>query len=87
LDFQWCIQACHHYHQSKPYCRPLNYLKYVKDLNPNAHVIVFKVAIKVDNETYDVEIVNLFSFTLKDTMSDWWNSYLGDYPDCTFAKL
>jgi hypothetical protein len=36
---------------SKPYCWPLNYFEYVKDSDPNVHVIVFKVAIRVNGET------------------------------------
>jgi len=51
---------------NRPYCRPLNYLEYVKNSDPNAHVRVFKPTIRVNNETYDVKIVNMFSFTLKD---------------------
>jgi hypothetical protein len=45
---------------NKPYCRPLNYFKYVKDFNLDAHIIVFQTAIKANNETNDVRIVNLF---------------------------
>jgi len=71
---------------SKPYYRPLNYPKYVKEFNPDAHVRVFKVAIRADNEIDDVKIVNLFSFTFKDIMSDYCNNYLGDYPNYTFAN-
>ncbi len=59
----------------------------MKDSNPNAHVIVLKATIKTNGETKDAEIVNLFSFTLKDIMSDWCNNYMGDYSNCTFAKL
>ncbi len=51
---------------NKPYYRPLNYHEYVKDFDPNAHVKVFKVAIKVHSETNDAKIINLFSFTLRD---------------------
>jgi len=54
----------------RPYCQPLNYPEYVKDVDPNAHVKVFKVAIKTNGETNDAEIVNLFSFTLKDNASN-----------------
>jgi len=50
---------------SKPYHWPLNYLEYVKDFHPYAHVKVFKVAIKVNGETNDANIVNFFSFTFK----------------------
>jgi hypothetical protein len=55
---------------NKPYHRPLNYPVYVKDPNPNVHVKVFKVAIRANNETNDVKIVNMFNFTFKDTMSN-----------------
>ncbi len=72
---------------SRPYHQPLNYPKYVKDFDPNVHVKVFKVAIKANNETNDVNFFNMFSFTLKDIICDWCNNYLGDYLDCTFAEL
>jgi len=36
---------------NKPYCWPLNYSEYVKDFDPNAHVRVFKFAIRVNGET------------------------------------
>jgi len=49
---------------------PFNYHEYVKDFNLDVHVRVFKVAIKANNKTNDVEIVNLFSFTLTTIMSN-----------------
>jgi hypothetical protein len=55
---------------NRPYHWPFNYSEYVKDSDPYVHVRVFKVVIKVNNETNDVEIVNLFNFTLKDIMFD-----------------
>jgi hypothetical protein len=55
---------------NRPYCWPLNYPKYVKDSNPDAHVKMFKVVIKANSEIDDAEIINLFSFTLKDIVSD-----------------
>ncbi len=72
---------------NRPYCQPFNYLEYVKDSNPDVHVRVFKATVKANGETEDVEIVNLFSFTLRDIMFDWRNNYMGDYPDYIFAKL
>ncbi len=70
---------------NKSYHRPFNYLEYVKDFDPNAHVRVFKVAFKINNETNDVKMIDMFNFTLKDIMFDWCNNYLGDYPYCTFV--
>jgi hypothetical protein len=59
----------------------------VKDFNPNVHVRVFKATIRTNGETKDVKIINIFSFTFKDIVSDWCNNYMGDYPNYTFAKL
>jgi hypothetical protein len=72
---------------SRPYRRPLNYPEYVEDSNLNAYVRVFKATIRANSETNDAKNVNLFSFTLRDTISNWCNNYLGDYPDCTFVEL
>jgi hypothetical protein len=72
---------------NKPYHQPFNYLKYVRNFNPNVNVKVFKVAIKANNETNDAKIVNIFSFTLKHIVSNWCNNYMGYYPNCIFAKL
>jgi hypothetical protein len=67
-----------------PYRRSFNYLEYVKDSDLNVHVKIFKVAIKANTEIDDVEIVNMFIFTLKNIMSNYCNNYMGDYPYCTF---
>jgi hypothetical protein len=72
---------------NKPYRRPLNYFEYVKNLNPNVHVKVFKTIIKANGETEDVKIVNMFSFTLKYTMYNWCNNYMGDYLECIFVEV
>jgi hypothetical protein len=55
---------------NRPYHWPFNYLEYVKDSNLDAHVKVFKVAIKANNETNDAKIINLFNFTFKNTVSN-----------------
>jgi len=72
---------------NEPYHWPFNYLEYVKGFDPYAHVKVFKFVIRAYSEIGDAKIVNLFIFTLNDIMFDWHNNYMGDYPDCTFAKL
>jgi hypothetical protein len=55
---------------NKPYHWSLNYPEYVKDCNLDPHVRVFKTTIKTNGETKEVKIVNMFSFTLKDIMSN-----------------
>ncbi len=54
----------------RPYHPPLNYPEYVKDFDPYAHVRIFKVAIRTNNEINNVKIVNLFNFTFKDIVFD-----------------
>jgi len=72
---------------NRPYHRPFTYPEYVIDSNPDAHVKVFKAAIRANNEADDAKIVSLFSFTFKNIVLDWCNNCMGDYPDCTFVKL
>ncbi len=72
---------------SRPYHRPLDYPKYVKDFDLDVHVRIFKATIRTNSETDDVKIVNMFNFTFKDIVSNWCNNYLGDYPYCTFIEL
>jgi hypothetical protein len=55
---------------NKPYHRPFNYLDYVKDSDPNVHVRVFKTTIRANGEIEDVDIDNLFCFTLRDIVFD-----------------
>jgi len=43
------------------------YPTYVKDIDPNVFVKIFKKIIKVNGETMEVDIINLFGFTLRDT--------------------
>jgi len=46
-----------------PY-QKLQYPTYVKDTNPNAHIKFFKKTIKANRETVEVDIINMFGFTL-----------------------
>jgi hypothetical protein len=45
-----------------PYTK-LQYPTYVKYINLDAHIRVFKKAIKVNGETVETNIINLFGFT------------------------
>jgi hypothetical protein len=53
---------------NRPYHRPLNYPEYVKDFDPNAHVRIFKAAIRANGKRKDAKIINMFSFTFKDVV-------------------
>ncbi len=67
------------------YCRPFNYLEYVKDFDLDVDVKKFKDAIKANGETEDAKIVELFNVTIINTIYDWCNNYMGYYPYCTFV--
>jgi hypothetical protein len=38
---------------------------------PDAHGQVFQKAIQANGEKWDVDIMNLFCFTLRDVISEW----------------
>ncbi len=65
----------------RPSRRPLNYLKYKKDFDLDVCVRVFKVAIKVNGETINEQITNLFNFMLKDNAFDQCNNYMRNHVD------
>jgi hypothetical protein len=58
-----------------PY-RKLQYPIYVIDINPHVHIRVFKKAIKANGEVVEFDIINLFGFTLRDSISKWGENYI-----------
>lgn len=48
----------------------LNYPPYKKNFDLDVHVQVFKIVIKTNGEMINVEITNLFNFTLIDNALD-----------------
>jgi hypothetical protein len=69
-----------------PYMK-LQYPTYVKDTDLDVHIRVFKKAIKTNGEIVEVDIINLFGFTLKDNIFEWGENYVQNHPDYTFEKL
>jgi hypothetical protein len=69
-----------------PY-RKLQYLTYVEGTNHDAHIRVFKKAIKTNGETVQANIINLFGFTLRDNISGWGENYVQDHQNCIFEEL
>jgi hypothetical protein len=47
----------------------------------------FKKASKINGETIESKIINLFGFTLKDSFFEWGKNYIQDHPNCTFEEL
>jgi hypothetical protein len=57
----------------------------VKDTNLDAHIKVFKKAIKANGETMEVDIINLFGFTLRDNISKWGENFVQDHLNFIFG--
>jgi hypothetical protein len=72
---------------SKLPSRKLQYPIYVKVTDPNARIRVFKKAIKANGEIVEVDIINLFGFTLHDNISEWGENFIQDHPNYTFDEL
>ncbi len=65
----------------------LQYPTYVKDTNFNAHIRVFKKAIKANGEIMEVDIINLFDFILKGNIFELGENYVENHPNYTFEEL
>jgi hypothetical protein len=65
----------------------LQYPNYVKNIDPNAHIRILKKTIKINGEIIEDDIINLFSFTLRDNIFEWGENYVQDNPTYTFEEL
>jgi hypothetical protein len=65
----------------------LKYSNFKKDVDPNAHVKVFNFTIKANAETFEEYNINAFSYTFKDTASNWCDNYMSKKFVCIFSKL
>jgi hypothetical protein len=65
----------------------LKYPDFKKDVDPDVHVKVFNSPIKVNVETSEKYIINVFSYMLRDIASDWCHNYMLEFLDCIFSKL
>ncbi len=76
-------------------CEPTNKLQhlnfqyptYMKDTNFNAHIKVFKKAIRANREIMEPNIIDLFGFTLKDSILEWGKNFIQNHPNYTFKEL
>jgi hypothetical protein len=61
-------------HMDGHYVRPnmvaLKYPDFKKDVDPNAHVRMFNSTIKANAKTFEVYIINAFSYMLQNTTLD-----------------
>jgi len=48
---------------------------------------MFKKAIKVNREIVEADIINIFGFTLNDSIFEWGENYAQDHPNYIFEEL
>jgi hypothetical protein len=48
---------------------------------------MFNFVAKENAKTSKIYIINEFSYTLKDTTSDWCHNYMLEFPNCIFSEL
>jgi hypothetical protein len=65
----------------------LKYPDFKKDVDPNVHVRMFNSVVKANAKTFEEYIINVFSYTLRDTTSYWCHNYMLEFPNCTFSNL
>jgi len=71
----------------KPNKVVLKYHKFKKDVDPNVHVKVFNYIMKVNLETLEKYIINVFNYMLKNMTSNWCHNYMSKFLDFTFLEL
>jgi hypothetical protein len=59
----------------------LQYPTYVKNINPDVHIRIFKKTIKANGETMEADIINLFDFTPRDNIFEWDGNYIQNHPN------
>jgi hypothetical protein len=78
-------------HRDGHYVRPtrvaIKYLDFKIDVNFDAHVRMFNFVIKANAETSKEYIVNAFSYTLRNTTSNWCHNYMSKFPGYTFSEF
>ncbi len=59
----------------------------MKGIDHDTHIKVFKQAIKANGEIMEMNIINLFGFTLQENISEWGENFIQDHLNCTFDEL
>jgi hypothetical protein len=54
---------------------------------PYVHVRVFQTTIRANGKTLEEYIINAFSYTLRETTSNWCHYYISKKLNCIFKKL
>jgi hypothetical protein len=77
-------------HRDGHYIRPnkvaFRYPNFKKNVNLNVHVRVFNFVEKTNAKTFEEYTINAFTYTLRDTTSNWCHNYMSEFLNCTFFR-
>ncbi len=59
----------------------------MKNIDLDAHIKIFKKAIRANGETMEANIINLFGFILWNNILKWGKNFVQDHPNCIFNEL
>jgi hypothetical protein len=74
-------------HFVRPNMGVFKYHDFKKDVNLDVHVRVLNFAVKANTETCKKNIINAFSYMLRDTTLDWCHNYMSKFLICIFSEL
>ena len=70
-----------------PLRKSLPYPTYEQGSDPDSHMRVFETTVRANRENDAAETINLFGFTLRDKISEWYANYLNSHPYTNFEEL
>jgi hypothetical protein len=78
-------------HKNGLYIRPnrvaIKYLDLKTNVYLDAHVRMFNSVVKVNAQTFEEYIINVFNYALRNTTSNWCHNYMLKFLDYIFLKF
>jgi hypothetical protein len=74
-------------HSAQQGSEDLDYAEYEEGTSPNAYVRAFEQIRRANGLADDLEIITVFSLVLLERMQCWFDYYLDDHPDYSWADL
>jgi hypothetical protein len=65
----------------------LKYPDFKKNVDQNVHVRMFNSIVRVNAKTFEKYIINVFSYMLRNTTSDYCHNYLSKFHHYIFSRL
>ena len=74
-------------YDTRPSRKQLSYPVYEESKDPDSHVQVFEIAIYTNRETEEGDKINLFGYTLRDNVQDWYSNFRKLHPKVDYQGL